>query len=491
MLTTQWVFQQVHGITLAFGITLLGVTLDYPVHLFSHLDRNESASLSMLRIWPTLRLGVVTTCLGYLVLVSTDFAGLRQLGIFTLAGLLTAALVSRYLLPRLLPAETPARPRGIRLLHPLNREGWAPAILMSLLSLLAVVTLSTSQHLWNDDVAVLSPLPPHLLQQDNILRQQIMASESNQLLLLRGDTLQHLLEQCEALTPVLKRAVEEGFTAGIKLPCDTLPSQRMQKARQALIPDRAEMAARLEGALEGLPFRPGAFNAFLDDLQQSRELPTMSYTNLAESPLRARLDSQLKQRQGRWLALLPLRQVTHEEALAGLLRDEMPEVTYFNLRRETSRLIGSFRQEILHKVAAGALVMLATLWIGLRSIAHAIGTLVPIAVALLCTLGILVMQGVSMNIFHLISLMLVLGIGIDFSLFFSRRPACEAERYHTLHALTLCALSTTSVFAILGSSDIPVLHAIGQTVAFGVGLSYLATYAFWHIPALPLRGDTS
>jgi predicted exporter len=87
-----------------------------------------------------------------------------------------------------------------------------------------------------------------------------------------------------------------------------------------------------------------------------------------------------------------------------------------------------------------------------------------------------------MNLFHLISLMLVLGIGIDYSLFFSREAGDDRTCRATLHALTLCALSTVSVFAILAVSSIPVLHAIGLTVAIGVSMSYLATYACWQMP---------
>ena len=148
---------------------------------------------------------------------------------------MTAALVSRYLLPRLTPGKIPESLGAIQLLQSLNRERWFPAILMGLLCLLAGITLGTSQRLWNDDVAVLSPLPPELLEQDRFLRQQLMADESNQLLILKRETLQQLLEQCEALNPLLKRAAEDGFSADISLPCNTLPSQSMQRVRQGLI----------------------------------------------------------------------------------------------------------------------------------------------------------------------------------------------------------------------------------------------------------------
>ncbi len=486
-LVTSFLFDTLHGITLAFGITLLGVTLDYPIHLFSHLSGDENPGHTMRRIWPTLRLGVITTCLGYLVLVTTDFSGLRQLGVFTLAGLLTAALTSRYLLPRLLGASTPADPKGHRQLKFMTRRHGLPALVMGVVTLFAALSLLFSPQLWNDDIAVLSPLSPSLLAQDRFLRQQLQAQESNQMLLLRGQDMQQLLRQCEALKPLLAQAIADGLIAGATLPCDYLPSTQAQRASQAAIPANEILSGRLEQALQGLPFRAGAFDPFLEALQANRQLEPLRYEALQTNLLRERLDSLLRPQGEGWLALTPLLQVSQGEALAERLQSALPEVQYVNLREETSALIGGFRQEVLGQSAMGFLVMLAVLWIGLGSVRRAVGILLPIAFAILTDLALLRQLGGGMNLFHLISLMLVLGIGIDFSLFFSRQTTDAAERQRTLHALTLCALSTVSVFAILAGSGIPVLHAIGQTVAIGVTLSYLATYAFWHMPWNPLR----
>jgi len=71
-------FGHIHGITLAFGITLTGVAVDYPIHFFAHLnDSKESATRQVRRIWPTLRLGVVTTIVAYAFLLLSNFEGLH------------------------------------------------------------------------------------------------------------------------------------------------------------------------------------------------------------------------------------------------------------------------------------------------------------------------------------------------------------------------------------------------------------------------------
>ena len=80
-------FDGVHGITVAFGFTLIGVVQDYPIHLFSHqhagLPPREGARV----LWPTLATGVASTCIAYVTFLASGVDGLQQLAVFTIAGL--------------------------------------------------------------------------------------------------------------------------------------------------------------------------------------------------------------------------------------------------------------------------------------------------------------------------------------------------------------------------------------------------------------------
>jgi predicted exporter len=76
--------------------------------------------------------------------------------------------------------------------------------------------------------------------------------------------------------------------------------------------------------------------------------------------------------------------------------------------------------------------------------------------------------GISLTLFHLISLILVAGLGLVYALFFERAAEEPAEQRRTLHAILVCALATFFVFALLATSSLPVLRAIGLPVAIGV-----------------------
>ena len=62
LMATLVVFDSIHRITLAFGITLLGVAIDYPLHLFSHTHQDEHLSSTAKRILPPMLLGGFDHC---------------------------------------------------------------------------------------------------------------------------------------------------------------------------------------------------------------------------------------------------------------------------------------------------------------------------------------------------------------------------------------------------------------------------------------------
>src|SRR5690606_19641614 len=80
--------------------------VDYSIYLFMQAERNASGHRAWLaRAWPTIRLGVLTSVCGFATLLLSGFPGLAQLGLYSIAGLTAAALMTRFVLPHLLPAN--------------------------------------------------------------------------------------------------------------------------------------------------------------------------------------------------------------------------------------------------------------------------------------------------------------------------------------------------------------------------------------------------
>jgi predicted exporter len=97
----------------------------------------------------------------------------------------------------------------------------------------------------------------------------------------------------------------------------------------------------------------------------------------------------------------------------------------------------------------------------------------PMALSTLVTLALLHGAGVALNLFHLIALVLAAGLGLDYGLFLERASHESVAHRRALHTVTICATAACVVFAVLGSSALPVLRSIGITVVLGVASNFV------------------
>ena len=153
-------------------------------------------------------------------------------------------------------------------------------------------------------------------------------------------------------------------------------------------------------------------------------------------------------------------------------------MVYLDLKHATNLLIQGFRSEALARIQWAAVFIVLVLAVGMRKPKRMIAALLPVVLAITITVALLLAMGQSLSLFNLVALLLVFGIGIDYGLFFSgvfisRQESAERMRQRTFHALSVCALSTVSVFGILSLSAVPVLVDIGITVGTGVLLSFI------------------
>lgn len=469
---TTLLFGTVHGITIAFGITLLGVAIDYPIHLFSHLTPGQPPGVSLQRIWPTLRLGVLSTLVGFVALLFTRFDGLLQLGVFAVSGLVMAALVTRYLLLPLLPSNWHGRDYGAVAAGAATGGWWRmPLVLLVLLVALGYLAVSEGE-LWEQDLAALSPVPEAMQRQDRELRGTLPVAELNHMLLLRAGDPESVLRLQERLLPLLQRWVDEGWIDGYGMASQRLASAALQRERQARLPESEPLQRNLTQALQGLPFRADSFEPFVEAVERSRELAPLTLGQVVDTNLGLPLAELIFERQGQWWGIVRLAGVADAAALRQSAEQADAAVSYLDLRAEAGTMLDGFRDNALRNLLWGALAIILIIGVSVRSLRRMVQVVLPLAAALSTTVALLHLLGERLTLFHLTSLLLVAGIGIDYNLFFSRGDAVR-ERARTFHALGVCAISTSVVFAILAISRLPVLHAIGLTVLLGVPAVYL------------------
>ena len=468
-------FGAVHGITLAFGFTLIGVAQDYPMHLFSHqhggLDPRDNARA----LWPTLATGVASTCIAYLAFLFSGVGGLAQLSVFTVAGLAVAGLTTRFLLPPLMQVKTRDAADSALLGWIWESIALLPRPLWLGVAVAACsigILLLSSRPLWQDALGGLTPVPAPLIERDSTLRRELGAPDVRYMLVIQANDAQSVLVRAAAIDPELAALVARGALDGYDHAARYLPTLEQQEHRRANLPSTRVLEESLATALRATPFRPGIFLPFVADVERARNLPALGPEDLAGTPMEARVNSLLLDRDGHWTGLVTLTGLRDPAAL-GSLDADFPDVTLLDLKQATESLVAHQRTRILYCLAASAVLLVLVVAFALRDATRVRRVLAPMALTTLVVLAGLHAAGVSLTLFHLIALVLAAGLGLDYALFFEHAADEPAEQRRTLHAVLVCSASTLMVFALLALSSLPVLRDIGLTVSAGVISNFL------------------
>jgi len=477
-------FPGVHGITLAFGFTLIGVAQDYPIHFFSHLRPGQSPRASVRALWPTLVTGVASTCIAYATFLFSGVEGLRQLAVFTIVGLAVAAASTRWLLPRLVtPARRdPARSAPLARLWRWIERLPRPRAALGVLALLALAAVALAPGgFWQNDLSRLTPVPPAELERDARLRAELGAPDVRYMLMLQDVDAEAVLQASERLLPVLEQARADGLVEGYDLAARYLPSQASQRQRQARLPAPEVLRAELDAALAGQPFQDDAFGPFLADVEAARSGAPLQPSDLAGTPLQLAVGGLLLEGQGQATALVSLSGVGDVQALAA--RTGAHGAQLLDLKQASESLVAQWRLRLLAALGAAAVLLAAAVWWALRTPARVLRVLAPMGLSTLLILAVLRLCGVELNLFHLVSLILAAGLGLDYALFFDHAGDDRDDQLRTLHAVIVCSLTTLLVFSLLALSSIPVLRAIGSTVALGVLFNFVLALLVARRPA--------
>ena len=472
------VFGSLHAVAVGFGATLIGVTVDYPIHLLSHYDADQPAKRSLERIWPTIRLGAASTTLGFAVLLLSDFPGLSQLGLFAISGVLTAVAITRWILPELV-TSVPNKPRNwtVGLQHaarPLRRL----SIFLFPTAVVAGMFLAFSKTpIWETDIANLIPISQTGKDLDRSLRNELSAPDVRHLIVLEANTVQEALMRAEAVSSMLEGLVRQNIIRDYDIISRYLPSERTQLLRREALPDPVELRSRLDQALSGLPFKKEVFEPFLRDVAEAKSGKLVSLESFQSTGLDIKLRSLLFAMNDRWVVVVPLQATANGAQLIDALHKLQDErLFHLDLKEESNRIIATYRQQALKFLGLGAVLICILLWLH-EPLRRMMRLLWPIATGLLFVTAMLHLLGERLSLFHLASLLLVSGIGLDYSLFFNRQCQTEVDRADTLRSLWTCVVTTVLAFGTLAFSQIPVLRAIGLTVSLGALSCYLFSWS--------------
>jgi predicted exporter len=229
-------------------------------------------------------------------------------------------------------------------------------------------------------------------------------------------------------------------------------------------------------------FKPGIFDPFLQSIAETRKKGPLTLQDLSGSLLHTRLSPMILSTEGGIKALVLLRHLRNPAELQQMVENAgVDGVTFLDLKQSAQDVLDGYREETMRWVAIGAALALGMLVVSLRSLRGVFAVASPVFLTVLVTMAAIAQIAGNLSIFHLLGLLMVAGLGIDYAVFLrqsSQQYSDSAERSAAVRAVTLCAVTSFSVFALLATAAVPVLSQIGLTIAIGTALALVMGLVF-------------
>jgi predicted exporter len=472
-----WLFGALHVVALLFGVSLVGISLDYCLQYLS--ARFDAAAKTpwrrLYRVLPGISLGITTTLIGYVTLLMAPFPGLRQVAVFSAAGLVASFATVLLWLPALDDARPHRHGRSI-----LAAAGWLwgfweerryrwPRRALAGLTLALVLVGSTRLSV-EDDVRHLQALSGDLRREETAIRRLTGLAGGTEFLLVRAADGESALETEEALLERLDQAVADGALTGYQALAQVVPSIARQRADAALVRDQL-ITPFLPAYYEKLGLPRDALidedHGFLVPAAISEDSPLAFLRRLA-----------VEDDAGGAAHLVLLSGVSRLDEV-GHLAETVPGVRLIDPTGDVTRLLGEYRRRALLLLGLSLLFMMpVVLWrYGARA---SLRVLLPPAAAVLLTPPLVALAGLPFTFFGAMALVLVLSIGFDYAVFC--KESGPAQRPVTMLGVWLAMITTLLSFGLLAFSSVMAVQSFGATLLIGALLACLVA---------PLTGDST
>lgn len=460
---THGVFGEIHLMTLVFGASLVGVCVDFSFYFMALQSQHPKVNgFKVLKpVLPSLFMGLMTTLVAYVFLTFTPFPGFKQIAVFSIVGLSAAWLTSILLLPRLKALNAqPAintlsfigRIRDYVLSHNRLRFG--------MIAVIAVVSSSSLYFLKaNDDIRNLQSMDQKLKQEDRYVRERFGQQQSSDYFVIRAKSQTELEQLEQGLLAKLKQLQQQGQLQSVQAIGQSVPSLAIQHANIQLLQQipKSELVNYAK-----------AMQLNVQDVmrwqQQLAQQPLLSLSAFTQHPL-AFLQVNDHER------LVMVQGVQQAQAFTQL---QTAQIKFLQPVSSLSALFHEHRIQAQYLLLYALIALLIGLGViyGMKAI---IALILPVSLALLSTFAVQAWLGVEINLFSIMGTFLIIGIGVDYAIFY--RHGHDHPQVVGM-ALFLCMMSTLLGFGLLSFSHTYAIHCFGLTVLFGVIFSFIYATIF-------------
>ena len=479
------VHQSISIMVLGFGGAIISISVDHGIAYLLFIDRPYTTygKEASAEVWGVGLIAVLTTVGAFAALNLSGFPILEQLGQFTALGISFSFIFVHAVFPLIFPAMPPARPRVLplqKLADKMARAGKKGAFLALIF---AAGMLFFAKPQFNVSMSSMNTVSQATSAAEDLVSKVWGMAFNKIYVMTEGASIAELQKKGDSLLDVMDQAQREGTLSSGFVPSMIFPGEERRRQNSAAWKtfwnsDRiATLKQSISTAASDLGFTADAFEPFFmlldlnDNYPERTDIPDQFFGLMGIAP-----GTEKKT----WIQVSSL--ITEKSYNANDFYAKYHSLgKLFDPNFFSQRLAKQLYSTFMKMLVIIGLSVTILLLIFFFDVTLTLISLLPVIFALISTLGTLKLIGHPLDIPGLMLAIIVIGMGIDYSLFFVRsyqRYGDPSHPYLGLIRMTvfLAAASTIIGFGVLCAAQHSLLRSAGITSLLGIGYSLIGAF---------------
>ena len=486
-----FVKEQISAISLGIGSILLGITIDYSLHILTHYKHNSDVKTLYKDITMPVIMSSSTTAVAFLCLLFVKSDALNDLGIFAAVIVMASAIFSLLIIPHLYkPKENNFEHKKNAIDKLAHFSFHNNKFLIGFCVIITVICFFTYNNVgFNNDLSQLNFIPKEIKAAEKDLEESTSLTSKTIYVASYGNSMEEVLKNntklfADLTTEKQKNKILNFSSVGGIMLSQTAQQQKIEQWNSFWDAGKKQLLqSQLISEGSKLGFKPTTYTAFYDHLYfDFKPITAADYLKIQA----LQLHEFVTEKNG-FYTISTLVKVTPQqrdvfvkaastkENVIAIDRQQMNETFFSTLKTDFNSLVNySFIAVIL------------ILFFFFRRIELVIVSCIPIALTGIVTAGIMGIFGIQMNIFSMIVCTLIFGHGVDFSIFMTSALQKEYTTGKNEIAIYRTSIILAVITTILGIgamifAEHPALRSISSVSLIGVFAALIITFIFYPI----------
>lgn len=476
--------KEISAISLGIGAVLLGVTLDYSLHILTHIRNRGSIKSLYSDVAPSILMSSLTTASAFLCLLFLESQALQDLGIFAAVSVLGASVFALFFIPQAYSAKSAERKSTTVLdtiaSYNFQQNKW---LIGSLVGLFIISIFTYASVTFNKDIAKLNYEPPSLIHARKHLETLTDLGAKSLYITNYGNSKEEVLQSSDSVYTLLNRLKDEKRILGFSSIGALIHSKSEQQKKIGLWKEFWKdsigfVTTSLIDAGREYGFKPKTFDRFYALLQSDFKALEVKDYNLVNS---FSVDDYLSTKDG-FTTVSSLVKV--DSSQIGHVRETFaknPRTVLIDRQGMNETFLGNLKNDFNRLIGYSVLAILILLFFFFRSLSLTLVTSIPIFLTWFLTIGIMGLLQLEFNIFNIIISTFIFGLGVDYSIFMTNGLLTEyrtGEKALSTHrtSIILSVVTTILGVGVLIFAKHPALYTISVVSLIGILSAVLVAF---------------